>query len=79
MLVLSRRPDEAIVIGRDVVVKILDVDGDHVKLGITAPRAVSIHRAEVYSAIQETNRAAAAGARPDAAALRALMAGRTAE
>lgn len=69
MLVLSRRPDEAIVIGQDVEVRILAVDGDQVKLGISAPRSVAVHRAEVYAAIQEANRAAAAARVPDPAAL----------
>lgn len=73
MLVLSRRPDEAIIIGADVEVKVLSIEGDHVKLGVTAPRAVPVHRAEVFRAIQEANRAAAAAAVPDAAALRTLL------
>ncbi len=73
MLVLSRRPDEAIIIGADVEVKVLGIEGDHVKLGITAPRAVPVHRAEVFLAIQEANRTAAEGAVPDAAALRSLL------
>ena len=73
MLILSRRPEEAIMIGADVEVKVLGIEGDHVKLGITAPREVPVHRAEVFLAIQEANRQAAGGRTPDAAALRNLL------
>lgn len=59
MLVLSRKLDESIIIGDDVVVTIVDIRGEQVKIGITAPKHVSIHRKEVYEAIQEENRAAA--------------------
>lgn len=51
MLVLSRLPEEEIVIGENVVVKILRIDGEHVRIGISAPRDVSIHRREVFDAI----------------------------
>ena len=59
MLVLSRQRDESIIIGDNVVVTIVDVRGDKVKLGIDAPREVSVHRQEVYEAIQRENRQAA--------------------
>lgn len=52
MLVLSRQKDEQIVIGDNVVITIVDVRGDKVKLGIEAPREISVHRREVYEAIQ---------------------------
>ena len=52
MLVLSRQKDESIVIGDDVEVTIVDVRGDKVRLGITAPKEISVHRREVYDAIQ---------------------------
>ena len=52
MLVLSRQKDESIVIGDDIKVTIVDVRGDKVRLGIDAPREVSVHRIEVYEAIQ---------------------------
>jgi carbon storage regulator len=52
MLVLSRRRDESIMIGDDVEVIIVDVRGDKVRLGITAPKTISVHRKEVYEAIQ---------------------------
>ncbi len=52
MLVLSRRKDESIMIGDDVEITIVDIRGDKVRLGITAPRNISVHRKEVYEAIQ---------------------------
>lgn len=59
MLALSRKKNEAIVINNNVEVKILEVKGDQVKLGITAPREVPVYRKEVYLQIQEANREAA--------------------
>ena len=52
MLVLSRQKDESIIIGDDVEVVIVDVRGDKVRLGITAPKNISVHRREGYEAIQ---------------------------
>ncbi len=52
MLVLSRQKDESIVIGDDVEITIVDVRGDKVRLGINAPREISVHRKEIYQAIQ---------------------------
>ena len=66
MLVLSRQRDESIVIGDNVVVTIVDVRGDRVRLGIEAPREVSVHRREVYDAIQRENQEASQ-IRPDQA------------
>ena len=59
MLVLSRQRDESIIIGDNVVITIVDIRGDKVKLGIEAPREISVHRQEVYEAIQRENRQAA--------------------
>lgn len=53
MLVLSRTKDESIIIGDDVEITIIDVKGDKVRLGISAPRDVTVHRKEVYEAIQK--------------------------
>ena len=57
MLVLSRQKDESIIIGDDVEIIIVDVRGDKVRLGITAPKDVSVHRREVYDAIQREKNA----------------------
>jgi carbon storage regulator len=53
MLVLSRQRNESIMIGDDVEITIVDVRGDKVRLGITAPKTISVHRKEVYNAIQQ--------------------------
>ncbi len=60
MLVLTRKEDESIMIGEDIEVKVLDIKDNQVKIGIVAPRAVPVHRREVYLAIQEENAHAAA-------------------
>ena len=52
MLVLSRQKDESIMIGGDVEITIVDVRGGKVRLGITAPKSIPVHRREVYDAIQ---------------------------
>jgi carbon storage regulator len=52
MLVLSRQKDESIMIGDDVEIIIVDVRGDKVRLGITAPKEIPVHRREIYDAIQ---------------------------
>ncbi len=51
MLVLTRSKDKSIMIGEDVEVTIVDVRGNKVRLGITAPRWIPVHRKEVYEAI----------------------------
>jgi len=56
MLVLSRQRDESIMIGDDVKITIVDVRGDKVRLGITAPREIPVHRMEIYEAIQREKR-----------------------
>ena len=53
MLVLSRYREESIIIGDDVKITIVDIKGNKVRLGITAPKEISVHREEVYKAIQE--------------------------
>jgi carbon storage regulator len=72
MLVLSRRKDETIMIGDDVEITIVDVRGDAVRLGIKAPRDVSVHRKEIYDAIQAENIAAARESAPDGKAVGGL-------
>ena len=59
MLVLSRQRDETIMIGDDIEITIVDIRGDKVRLGITAPATIPVHRKEVYDAIQRENREAA--------------------
>ncbi len=65
MLVLSRREGEGIVIGDNVVIRIVEIRGDHVRLGIEAPRSVVIHREEIAAEIREENARAAASAAVD--------------
>jgi cytosine deaminase len=55
MLVLSRLRDQSIVIGDDVEIRVVDIRGDKVRLGINAPRTISVHRKEVYDAIKKEN------------------------
>ena len=52
MLVLSRKQDEKIIIGDAITLMVVSIQGDKVRLGIEAPKEVSIHREEVYKAIQ---------------------------
>ncbi len=56
MLALSRKKDEAIIINNDIEITIIEIKGDHVKLGITAPKSVPVYRKEVYLQIQESNK-----------------------
>jgi carbon storage regulator len=59
MLVLSRKLNQAIMIGDDIRIVVVSVDRDQVKLGIEAPRAIAVHRSEIYDEIQRQNREAA--------------------
>lgn len=59
MLVLSRKRDEVIKIGDDIEITVVDIRGDKVRLGITAPKEVMVHRKEVYEDIKKENQAAA--------------------
>ncbi len=58
MLALSRKKNESIVINNDIEITILDIKGDQVKIGVTAPKSVPVYRKEVYLQIQEANKAA---------------------
>lgn len=70
MLVLSRQRDETIVIGDNIEVTVVDIRGDKVRLGITAPKTITVHRKEVYDAIQKEHLASA----PTGAAASAVVA-----
>ncbi|SHM96686.1 carbon storage regulator CsrA [Gracilibacillus kekensis] len=59
MLVLSRKANEAIKIGNDIEIKVIAVDGEQVKLGISAPMNVEVHRKEIFDLIQDENSHAA--------------------
>jgi carbon storage regulator len=69
MLVLTRRSQQSIMIGKDVVITILEVRGDQVRIGVSAPRDVAVHREEVFLELQEANTSAAS---PSAEAISAL-------
>ena len=58
MLALSRKKGEALVIANNIEVTILEIKGDQVKLGITAPREVPVYRKEIYLQIQDSTKAA---------------------
>ena len=61
MLVLTRRTNERIIIGQDIVITVLKVQNDQVRIGIEAPRHIEVHREEVYRALHDANIAAAGG------------------
>lgn len=58
MLALSRKKNEALIINNNIEITILDIKGDQVKIGISAPKEIPVYRKEVYLQIQESNRAA---------------------
>jgi carbon storage regulator len=60
MLVLTRKPDQSIMVGTDIEIVILEVRGEQVRVGVRAPRTVSVHRKEVYEQIRDANVSASA-------------------
>ena len=56
MLVLTRRANQSIMIGHDIVVTVLEVRGDQVRLGIKAPRSIDVHREEIWAQLRDANR-----------------------
>jgi carbon storage regulator len=75
VLVLSRKLNQSIMVGDDVRIVVVAVDRDQVKLGIEAPRDISVHRSEIYEEIQRSNQAAAAvpAPKPEAGVGRATL------
>ena len=71
MLALSRKKTEYIVINNDIEVTVLEIKGDQVKIGITAPKSVPVYRKEVYAQIKDANKAASVS--DGAEALRNLL------
>lgn len=64
MLVLTRRANQSIMIGHEIVVTVLEVRGDQVRLGIKAPRSIDVHREEIFAQLQQANRDAAQVPKP---------------
>lgn len=62
MLALSRKVNESIIIGNDIQITILEIKGEQIKIGITAPKSVPVYREEVYRQIKEANKEAASDA-----------------
>ena len=58
MLVLTRKLGESIRIGDNIIIKVVELDNRHVKIGIEAPKAIAVNREEIYERIQKENRAA---------------------
>jgi carbon storage regulator len=73
MLVLTRKPGERILIGDNIVVTILDSRGDGVRIGIDAPRGITIQREEVLKAVAEANLAATEAHADDAERIKAAL------
>jgi carbon storage regulator len=61
VLVLTRRANQSIMIGHEIVVTVLEVRGDQVRLGIKAPRSIDVHREEIFAQLQQANREAVRG------------------
>lgn len=74
MLALARKINQSIMLGNDIEVTLLEIKGDQVKIGISAPKSVPIYRKELYTQIQEENKEAA-GQEVDVAALENLFSG----
>lgn len=72
MLILTRKVGETIRIGDDIAISVIDIRGSQVRLGIEAPRDITVHREEVYEQIQEQNLEAAKVRATDKAILQDL-------
>ena len=73
MLVLTRKPNESVIIGDTIAVTVLAVEGEQVKLGITAPKEVAVHRREVYEQIRKANVEAAQSSSADFSSVLKLL------
>ena len=78
MLVLTRRKNQSIVIGNDIVITVLEVKGDNIRLGITAPRDVQVYREELLTALTAANTSAVLPADAEAPPVPGPAAGRRA-
>jgi len=61
MLIITRRPGEKIILGEDVTITVMEVSGQTVRIGIDAPKSLSIYREEIWAAVKDENQAAARG------------------
>jgi len=73
MLVFTRKKDESLIIGNEIEVTILNIGTGNVKVGISAPRHISVHRHEVYETIKRENLAAAKSQIPKMDVLKKLI------
>jgi carbon storage regulator len=73
VLVLSRRPEQSLILGDEITITVLGVDGDRVRLGIEAPRRISVLRQEIYLQVKNANASAAAAARPTIQSIAAAL------
>jgi carbon storage regulator len=62
MLIITRRPGEKVMLGDDIVLHVMEIVGNSVRVGIEAPRSLPVYREEIWDAVREENRAAAAAA-----------------
>lgn len=74
MLALARKVNESIMLGNDIEITLLEIKGDQVKIGISAPKSVPIYRKEIYLQIQEENRQA--GQEVNVEALKSVFGGK---
>jgi carbon storage regulator len=73
MLVFTRKKDESLIIGNEIEITILSIGSGNVKVGINAPRHISVHRHEVYEAIKKENLAAAQSQIPQTGLFKKLL------